>query len=143
MNSLKIVAILIISLISFNVSAQSDIIGKWKTIDDETGKAKSIVEIYMKDGKAFGKIIKLFRAPNEEKNPTCGKCSDYRKDKKVIGMIIITDMKKDNGEWEDGEILDPDNGKVYDCKLWIEDGNLQVRGYVAFFYRTQTWLKVN
>ena len=131
------------SLISFKISAQTDILGKWKTIDDETGKAKSIVEIYMKDGKAYGEIIKLFRAPNEEKDPICDKCSDYRKDKKIIGMTIITAMEKDEDEWEDGEILDPNNGKVYDCKLWVEDGKLQVRGYVAFFYRTQTWLKVN
>ena len=58
-------------------------------------------------------------------------------------MTIITDMEMDGAEWEDGEILDPENGKVYDCKLWIEDGKLKVRGYVAFFYRTQTWFPAN
>lgn len=142
MKILKIALFIIsISFIS-NTHAQS-IIGKWKTIDDETGKEKSIVEIYMKDGKAFGKIIKLFRSPEEDQDPICDVCTDHRKDKKIIGMTIITAMEKDDNEWDDGEILDPDNGKIYDCKLWVEDGTLQVRGYIAFFFRTQTWLKVD
>ena len=74
----------------------------------------------------------------------CDKCDDEdaRKNKKILGMTIITDMKKgDDGVWEDGEILDPKKGKVYDCKLWVENGKLQVRGYVLFFHRTQEWLK--
>ena len=120
-----------------------DIFGKWKTIDDETGKPKSIVEITEKDGKAYGKILKLFRGPDEDPDPICDECTDHRKDQKVIGMTIVTEMEKDGDEWEDGEILDPKNGKVYDCKMWVEDGNLMVRGYIAFFYRTQTWLPVN
>lgn len=138
----RITLLFIILFTTSFLSAQS-IIGRWKTIDDETGKAKSIVEIYMKNGKAYGKIIKLFRNPSQEQNPICDKCTDYRKDQKVIGMTIISAMEKDGDEWEDGEILDPNNGKIYNCKLWVEDGKLQVRGYVAFFYRTQTWLKVN
>lgn len=120
-----------------------DVFGKWKTIDDETGKAKSVVEIYEKDGKAYGKIIKLFREPNEEQDPYCDKCEDDRKDQRIIGMEIIRDMEKDDDEWEDGTILDPKKGTVYDCKIWVEDGKLQVRGYVAFFFRTQTWLPYN
>ena len=139
---LKISFLFFFSLSSISINAQS-IVGKWKTIDDETGKEKSIVEIYMKDGKAYGKIIKLFRSPDEDQDPICDLCTDHRKDKKVLGMTIITDMVKDDDEWEDGEILDPKNGKIYDCKLWVEDGKLQVRGYVAFFFRTQTWLKAD
>ncbi len=127
--------------ISSGLYAQ-DIFGKWKTIDDNTGKPKSIVEITLKDGKAYGKIIKLFREPGEDPDPICDECTDYRKDQRVIGMTIITGMVQDGDEWEDGEILDPENGKVYDCKLWVEDGKLMVRGYVAFFFRTQTWLPV-
>ncbi len=142
MKSLKIALLLISVLFMSNAYAQS-IVGKWKTIDDETGKEKSIVEIFIKDGKAYGKIIKLFREPNEDKNPICDLCTGHRKDQKVLGMTIITDMVKDDDEWEDGEILDPKNGKIYDCKLWVEDGKLQVRGYVAFFFRTQTWHRVN
>ncbi len=131
-------------LVSSGISLQAqDIVGKWKTIDDNTGKPRSIVEITVKDGKAYGKILKLFREPGEDPDPICDECTDYRKDQRVIGMTIITDMVQDGDEWEDGEILDPENGKVYDCKLWVEDGELKVRGYIAFFFRTQTWLPVN
>lgn len=141
MKTLKIIVLIISSVIAFQTNAQS-IVGKWKTIDDETGKPKSIVEIFMKNGKAYGKIIKLFREPGEDPDPICDDCTDYRKDQKVIGMTIITDMVQEDDEWEDGEILDPKNGKVYDCRLWVEDGKLMVRGYIAFFFRTQTWLPV-
>lgn len=141
MNSIKIVLLLLAGCFAINLSAQSDILGKWKTIDDETGKPKSVVEIFMKEGKAYGKIIKLFKEAHEDQDPTCKKCEDYRKDKKIIGMTIITSMVKDDDEWEDGEILDPNNGKIYDCKLWVEDGELKVRGYIAFFFRTQSWLR--
>ncbi len=139
---IKITLILLSSIFISNTYGQS-IIGTWKSIDDETGKEKSIVEIYIKDGKAFGKITKLFLTPNEDQDPTCTECTDYRKGKKVIGMTIITNMVKDGDEWEDGEIMDPNNGKIYDCKLWVEDGKLKVRGYIAFFFRTQTWLKAD
>jgi uncharacterized protein (DUF2147 family) len=135
---MKILTIFLLTIASLSLNAQ-EIFGKWKTIDDDTGKPRSIVEITKKDGKAYGKILKLFREPGEDLDPNCDECTDYRKDKRVIGMTIITDMVQDGNEWEDGEILDPKNGKVYDCRLWIEDGKLKVRGYIAFFFRTQTW----
>ena len=122
-----------------------EITGLWKTIDDETGRVKSVVKIYLKDGKLFGDVVKLFRKKGEDPDPTCSKCDDDdpRKDQKILGMTIITNMKydADDNEWEDGEILDPKKGKTYDCKLWVEDGKLQVRGYVLFFHRTQEWLR--
>ncbi len=121
---------------------RSDIFGKWKTIDDETGKAKSIVEITERNGQAYGTIEQLFRPADEEQDPVCKECTDHRKGQKIIGMEIITGLERDGDEWDDGEILDPENGKVYDCKLWVEDGKLKVRGYIAFIYRTQTWLPV-
>ncbi len=137
MKQLSILIAIIIS--ATTVSAQS-IVGKWKSIDDETGKPKSVVEIFEKNGKVYGKIVKLFRDPSEDQDPVCDKCDDDRKDKKIIGMEIIRDMEKDDSEWEDGTIMDPKKGTVYDCKLWLEGGNLKVRGYVLFIYRTQTWL---
>ncbi len=140
MKLLKIISALTLFFYANSGLAQA-ITGQWKTIDDETGKPKSMVEIYIKDGKAYGKIVKLFREPGEDPDPVCEECTDYRKNKKIIGMTIITDMVQDGNEWEDGEILDPNNGKIYDCKLWVEDGKLQVRGYVAFFFRTQTWVR--
>ncbi|MGB3464950.1 MAG: DUF2147 domain-containing protein [Cyclobacteriaceae bacterium] len=136
---MKILMTLSLLAMSYCVSAQS-IAGKWKTIDDNNGKARSVVEIYEKGGKYFGKVVKLFRDEGEDPNPTCDQCKGPKKGQPIIGMEIITGMEKDGDEYEDGEILDPENGKTYDCKIWIEDGNLKVRGYLLFFYRTQTWL---
>ena len=138
---MKVVFLALFTLIVTSLNAQS-IAGQWKTIDDETGKPRSIVEIEQRDGKFFGKIVKLFREPGEEQDPICEECPGKKKNQKIIGMEIITDMELVKGEnvYEDGEILDPESGNVYDCKLWIEDGKLMVRGYVMFLYRTQTWL---
>ena len=143
--SIKTTLALLILLLSVTGSVAQDrntIFGKWKTIDDDTGEVKSIVEISKRNGKAYGTIKELFRDPDERQDPICVECTDHRKDQKVIGMEIITGMEKDGDEWEDGEILDPENGKVYDCKIWVEEGKLKVRGYIAFLYRTQTWLPV-
>ena len=125
-------------------SAQNTILGRWKTIDDETGREKSIVTIYKENGKFYGRVDTLFRLPDEDPNPTCSKCpdDDPRKDKLIKGMIVIKDMVQDGDEWVDGTILDPKKGKIYDCKLWLEDGKLKVRGYLFFLYRTQTWFHV-
>lgn len=142
----KIVLMLSIIFYATTLLAQhEDITGLWKTIDDETNKPKSIVKIYIQDGKLYGDIVKLFRKEGEDPDPICDKCDedDNRFNKKIVGMTIITDMEyqEDDNEWEDGEILDPKKGKVYDCKLWVENGKLQVRGYVLFFHRTQEWLR--
>jgi len=145
----SILNLVLISLFLFTSSIfaqHEDITGLWKTIDDEIpGRVKSVVKIYIKDGKLYGDVVKLFRLPDEDQDPVCDKCDDDdpRKDQKVLGMTIITEMvlDEDDNEWEDGEILDPKKGKTYDCKLWVEDEKLQVRGYIAFFYRTQEWLR--
>jgi uncharacterized protein (DUF2147 family) len=127
-------------LLTSGLFAQGNVLGKWKTIDDKTGKMKSIVEIYKNDGKLYGKIVQL--RPETDPNKKCTECEDYRKDKKLIGMNIITGLEIDDDAWEgDDGILDPDNGTLYDCKLWEEDGKLQVRGYVGFFFRTQEWVR--
>lgn len=124
--------------------AQSDIRGKWKSFDDETQEAKSVVDIFEKDGKYYGKIIKLFRKPGEDPDPVCTECTldDPRFNKKVVGMEILKDMKKVGAEFTEGTILDPKNGKIYKCKIWMEGADLKLRGYWGPFYRTQTWKKV-
>ncbi|NQZ75453.1 MAG: DUF2147 domain-containing protein [Ekhidna sp.] len=138
------IILIFFTLFSFTLDAQS-IVGKWKTIDDESGKARSIVEIFEREGKYFGKIEEIFTEDDEELDPVCEECKDDRKGQKIIGMEIITDMKfnKKDNQYIKGEILDPENGNIYDCKLWIEEGSLKVRGYLLFFYRTQTWLPYN
>jgi len=126
------------------------VVGKWKTIDDETGKPKSVVELRIEKDKAgkqrvYGKIVQLFRSPKEDQDPKCDKCTDYRKNKKIIGMDIVTGLLADGKEWKaDQAILDPNNGKIYDCKIWLDESNpniLHVRGYIGFFYRTQEWIR--
>ena len=135
----KLVLLVLICIFNTALVAQ-DIVGSWKTIDDNTGKARSVVEIYEKEGLYFGKVVDIFPQPGEDPDPICENCTGDKKNQKVIGMEIITDMEKDGDEYVNGEILDPENGKVYKCKLWVEDGNLKVRGYLYFLYRTQTWL---
>lgn len=123
-------------------SVSQDIFGKWKTIDDETGEEKSIVNIYEKGGKVYGDIVEVLNPA--KKNSTCTKCDGENKNKPIEGMTIIKGLSKDDDVYEDGTILNPSNGKVYKCRLKFEDdpNKLQVRGYVAFFYKTQYWLRV-
>ena len=118
-------------------------LGKWKTIDDTSGKPKSVVEIYERGDKVYGKIVKLYREPNEEQDPVCNECDedDPRYNKKIIGMEILNNMTKDGKEYSGGHILDPNNGKIYSCKIWLEGKDLKLRGYLGPFFRTQTWLR--
>jgi uncharacterized protein (DUF2147 family) len=117
--------------------------GKWKTIDDETGKPKSIIEIFKKsDGKYYGKISQLLAKPEHE---TCVNCTDDRKNKPLIGMEIIRGLSKDGDEFSGGKITDPKNGKTYKCLIKREGEKLNVRGYLGFSIigRSQTWVKVD
>ncbi len=120
--------------------AQNGITGIWNTIDDITGKQKSSVELSIVDNKLYGKIVNLVNPENE--NKTCVECNDYRKNQPILGLEIITGLENEGGEWTaDDGILDPENGKVYDVKIWTEDGKLMVRGYIGFLYRTQVWVR--
>ena len=117
-------------------------VGRWKTIDDETGQAKSIVEISQgADGAFTGRIVELLNPSRP--NPTCDKCKDDRKDQPITGMEIIRGMKKDGSAYAGGTILKPDEGKVYKSKMAvIENGTkLEVSGCVAFICKSQVWLR--
>lgn len=129
-------------LLSSFVSAQNGIIGKWKTIDDTTGEARSIVEIYKKGDKIYGKIDRILK--ESDRGQLCKECEGEDYNKPIEGMVIIKGLTKDGNEYEDGTILDPENGKVYRCKIWLEENDpntLNVRGYIAFLFRTQQWVK--
>jgi uncharacterized protein (DUF2147 family) len=138
--------ILILSCLFFigTLPVQSQtIFGKWKTIDDETGNEKSVVEIYQKDGKAYAKIVQLLEKENEDK--VCENCKGLNKDKPIKGMEIINGLIKDDNEWSNAKILDPKTGKMYNCNITFDSPNkLRVRGYIGFalFGRTQYWYKV-
>lgn len=142
----KLVFVPAVLLVSVSAWAQTSAVGLWKTIDDQTGKAKSLVRISESKGEYRGKIEKLFRAPNEEQNPVCAKCEGAHKDQPIIGMTIITGMRIEDGEYQGGHILDPQSGKVYKAKMSLADDGkkLDVRGYVGvpMLGRTQTWLRV-
>lgn len=137
--------ILLFLFFPFLTMAQSAVTGSWKTIDDETGKEKSIVEIFERNGLVYGKVVRLYPAPGDPADPVCDACDqkDARYRKKVIGMEILLNMKKTGSEYTGGTILDPKNGKVYSCKIWREGEDLKVRGYLGPFFRTQTWKKAH
>lgn len=137
----KILFSLFALLYSAMLFAQSstDIVGKWTTIDDETGKAKSVVEIFKKsDGKYYGKIAQLLSKPENDK---CVNCKDDRKNKPLIGLEIIRGLKKDGSEFTGGNITDPKTGKTYKCTITRNGEKLDVRGYMGFSLigRTQVW----
>ncbi|HLS37449.1 MAG TPA: DUF2147 domain-containing protein [Sphingobacterium bovisgrunnientis] len=136
----KILITCYILLIAFFAQAQStDILGKWMTIDDESGQAKSIVEIFKKsDGKYYGKIVKLLQKPENE---NCVNCKDDRKNKPLLGLEIIRGLKKEGNEYTAGNITDPKSGKTYKCTITRDGDKLNVRGYMGFSLigRTQTW----
>ena len=119
------------------------VVGKWKTIDDETGKAKGIVEIYEQSGKIYGKVVDILEQENRKK--VCINCSGDDKNKPILGMIIIKGLSKEDSEYTDGKILDPKNGKLYQCYITLESKDkLTVRGYIgiSLFGRTQYWYRV-
>ena len=132
-------------LFSFFLSAAlygQTALGTWQTKDDETGENKSHVEIYEAGGKVYGKIVKVLR-PNAPS--TCAKCPGDRKDQPLLDMAILVNMLQKGGLWESGNILDPEKGKWYGCKMWLKEGDantLVVRGFVGPFYRTQYWARV-
>ena len=129
-------------LIPFAVRAETSPVGTWKTIDDDSHQPKAIVEISEQNGVLSGKIIKLFRKPGEDPAPHCKECQGERHDQPVLGMTILWNLQHDDDVWDGGEILDPENGKTYRCKLRLgDDGNLEVRGFIGFSLlgRTQVW----
>jgi len=141
-NKLIIFVILLIG-ISNNLKSQTmSPAGVWKSVNDQTGVAKSHVEIFQSGTEWKGKIVKLLNDPEDS---ICELCQGSRKNKKVLGMTILTGLKQDGNKFVGGTILDPENGKEYKCQIWLEnDQKLAVRGYIGIptMGRTQTWERV-
>lgn len=135
----------ILFLVFFSISMNSQsILGKWKTIDDETGEAKSIVEVVSKSGKIYAQVVEVLDLAH--KNSLCQNCPGEDKNKRILGLTIIKGLSKKGIEYTSGEILDPKNGKLYNCTLSLESKDkLKVRAYVGFSIlgRTQYWHRVN
>jgi uncharacterized protein (DUF2147 family) len=136
--TMKKVAVIGAMLFASSLFAQSPV-GLWKTIDDETGQAKSHVKIYEVNGVLYGQIEKLLNPADQGKK--CEKCPGDAKNKPLEGLMIIWGMKKDGDEWTGGSIMDPKNGKIYSCKMKVEGNKLIVRGFlgVSLLGRSQTW----
>ncbi|MGJ7904264.1 DUF2147 domain-containing protein [Lysobacter sp. 1R34A] len=140
----KLFALLLLAL-PMAAFAQATPVGSWTTVDDKTGKPKSVVEIYeAKDGSLAGRVNEVLQS-DRGPNPTCDKCSGERKNKPVKGMVILWGIRKDGGSWAGGQILDPATGKIYSVKVTPIDGGkkLEVRGFMGFSLlgRTQTWMR--
>jgi len=137
-------ALFIFTILLTRFGFSQSCLGQWVTIDDDSGRKKSVVNLYKKDGKMFGEIIYLFPEKGRDDNPKCEKCPGSLKNKPVLGLTIVKNMVWDGSEWDSGTIMDPENGKIYDVKIWIDETNynkLNVRGYIGPFYRTQTWIR--
>jgi uncharacterized protein (DUF2147 family) len=135
-----------LALLAGTAQAQSTPVGVWKTIDDETKKEKSLIRLTDSGGVVSGKLEK-FLDPDTKADAVCDKCADDRKDKPIMGMTLVRNVKQsaDNKEvWEGGDILDPNNGKVYKLRLKPLEGgkSMEVRGYIGPFFRNQTWIRV-
>lgn len=144
---MKYIALIISAALSIApaFAADDSPVGLWKNIDDATGKPKALIRITESNGALQGKIEQLFRAPGEDQNPKCDKCDGARKDQPIVGMEILSGLKKDGEEYAGGEILDPNNGKVYKSKLHLTDAGkkLSVRGYIGMpmLGRSQVWVR--
>jgi uncharacterized protein (DUF2147 family) len=135
---------LLFCITAMNSMQSQSVVGKWKTIDDATGEAKSIVEVFSKSGKIYAKVVDILDPST--KNNLCKQCPGDDKNKPILGLNIIKGLSKDGAEYNSGEILDPKNGKLYKCALSLESKDkLKVRGYIGFSLigRTQYWYRVN
>jgi uncharacterized protein (DUF2147 family) len=129
MKRLVWIVMLSLGLAARGAGAADAKVGQWKTVDEKSGAVESVVEIYDQGGKLFGKIENLTKPTDEQGKPKlCTKCTGADKDKPIVGLIIIKGLGADGGHWKVGTILDPDDGKVYNAELWVEEGSSRFAG---------------
>jgi len=142
-NLVKKLLLLFFVLCTPCIGMSQSIFGKWKTVDNETGQEKSIVEIYEENGEVFGKVVDILNS--EDKDALCKKCDGDEYNTPVLGLVLIKQLKKIGKFYRGGTIFDPERGKTYRCRLAIDKSDpniLQVRGYISFLYASQYWLRV-
>jgi uncharacterized protein (DUF2147 family) len=120
-------------------------VGLWKNIDDVSGKPKALIRISDNKGSLEGRIEKLYRPAGQDQNPKCDRCEGVNKDQPILGMVFMSGLTRSGDEYSGGQILDPDNGKIYKSKLTLLDGGkkLNVRGYIGvpMLGRSQVWVR--
>ncbi|MEO6758132.1 MAG: DUF2147 domain-containing protein, partial [Saprospiraceae bacterium] len=117
---MKLYAFLLLALWSSQLVQAQSVTGTWKTVDDNTGEARSHIQLFEMGGKLHGKLEKLLVKPP---GTLCDKCPGDRKDQPLLGMVLLVNMVLCDGLWQSGDILNPDNGKWYSCKLWLKEGD--------------------
>ncbi len=138
---LKPIVLLLLFINSQFIFSQEGLIGKWKTLHEDTGKPVSIVEFYNSQDKVFGKIVEILE--KEHENDLCHKCKGAEKNKPVKGLTIVKNMEKIDDEYKNGTIFHPVLGKNFKCKIrFVHENRIQVRGYLLFFYGTQYWERI-
>ena len=139
-----VLAIVVITAITVNAAEPSPV-GLWKTIDDNTGQPRGLVRIREVNGRYEGRVEKGFPRPDEKEPPKCDKCDGARRNQPVLGMTILWGLTQQGDEYQGGEILDPESGKIYRAKMKLTDGGkkLEVRGFIgiSLLGRSQIWLR--
>ncbi len=140
-NSKWIVGIL--CLLMYIPSDAQSVFGRWKTIDDRTGKPKAIIAIYQEDDMLHGKVVEILEPGRED--AVCDKCDGELRDQPILGMTILENLEQGSkGVWKGKTLFDPEQAMTFRCKIWLNPNNpdeLKVRGYLAFIFRTQTWVR--
>ena len=141
----KIILAAALASVAFSASAQNATspIGKWKTLDDKTGKVMTVSEIYeTKNGTLAAKIVEAVGSP-----ATCTTCSGKYQNKPTVGIVTLWDLKANNdGTWGGGKGYKPSEDRNFNAKSvkLVDGGNkLEVKGCVAFICRTATWVRAN
>ncbi|GAB3282577.1 DUF2147 domain-containing protein [Parahaliea aestuarii] len=145
MNPAHIVALLALCLPTLALADAVSPEGQWRSIDDETGKPKGVVEVRIEEGELSGRLLRLIEP--SEPDPVCKACEGERKDQPIEGMVILWGLSGSGADWDDGKVLDPESGKVYDASVTVIDGGarLELRGYmgVSWLGRTQVWERID
>jgi len=140
-----IITVILLIIISPLTAAELSPVGLWKTIDDNSGQPRGLVRIREINGRFEGRIEKIFPKPGDDPAPKCDKCDGTRHNQPVLGMTILSGVTKQGDEYQGGEILDPETGKIYRVKMKLAEGGmkLEVRGFigVSLFGRSQIWLR--